>query len=244
VQLDTLAVRLRGRTAMQAADLGVRLLQATAPSVYASFAVVALPTLAFAIALSEIAPWLPILGIWLLAPWFDRTILFVLSRAAFGQQTTPRDVWKAQRQVWWRHAWFTLLVRRLSPWRPVTEPVYALEGLSLRHARRRVLQINRRQSGAGVALAVAFGMAELALLTGLISLVIWFSPRAFAGDVLPLQNGAQADAAWLFQSVCYAATVFFIEPFYVASGFGLYLNRRAELEAWDIEQEFRRAFAA
>jgi hypothetical protein len=28
----------------------------------------------------------------------------------------------------------------------------------------------------------------------------------------------------------------------VAAGFTLYLNRRAELEAWDIEQELRRVF--
>jgi hypothetical protein len=41
----------------------------------------------------------------------------------------------------------------------------------------------------------------------------------------------------------YAITVLFLEPFYVAAGFGMYLNRRAELEAWDIEQEFRRAFS-
>jgi hypothetical protein len=41
----------------------------------------------------------------------------------------------------------------------------------------------------------------------------------------------------------YSAVVLFVEPFYVASGFALYLNRRVELEAWDIEQEFRRAFA-
>ena len=34
-----------------------------------------------------------------------------------------------------------------------------------------------------------------------------------------------------------------MEPFYVAAGFAMYLNRRVELEAWDIEQEFRRAFA-
>jgi hypothetical protein len=40
-----------------------------------------------------------------------------------------------------------------------------------------------------------------------------------------------------------AITVLFLEPFYVASGFAVYLSRRAELEAWDIEQEFRRAFA-
>jgi hypothetical protein len=33
-----------------------------------------------------------------------------------------------------------------------------------------------------------------------------------------------------------------LEPFYVAAGFAMYLNRRVELEAWDIEQEFRRGF--
>ena len=47
----------------------------------------------------------------------------------------------------------------------------------------------------------------------------------------------------LYSSIAYAAAVAFVEPFYVAAGFGLYLNRRVELEAWDIEQEFRRAFA-
>ena len=33
-----------------------------------------------------------------------------------------------------------------------------------------------------------------------------------------------------------------LEPFYVAAGFGMYLNRRVELEAWDIEQDLRHAF--
>ena len=41
----------------------------------------------------------------------------------------------------------------------------------------------------------------------------------------------------------YAAVIVFLEPFYVAAGFALYLNRRVELEAWDVEQELRRAFA-
>lgn len=35
----------------------------------------------------------------------------------------------------------------------------------------------------------------------------------------------------------------FLEPFFVAAGFSMYLNRRVELEAWDVEQELRRAFA-
>ena len=43
--------------------------------------------------------------------------------------------------------------------------------------------------------------------------------------------------------MAYALTILFLEPFYVAAGFGMYLSRRVELEAWDIEQELRRAFA-
>jgi hypothetical protein len=43
-------------------------------------------------------------------------------------------------------------------------------------------------------------------------------------------------------TIAYALVVLLLEPFYVAAGFAMYLNRRAQLEAWDIEQELRRAF--
>jgi hypothetical protein len=38
----------------------------------------------------------------------------------------------------------------------------------------------------------------------------------------------------------YAVAVLLLEPFYVAAGFGLYLNRRTLLEGWDIEVALRR----
>ena len=47
---------------------------------------------------------------------------------------------------------------------------------------------------------------------------------------------------WLqfaFNAVAWLATML-IEPFYVGAGFGLYLNRRTEIEAWDIEIVLRR----
>jgi hypothetical protein len=56
-----------------------------------------------------------------------------------------------------------------------------------------------------------------------------------------LQSSTKEQA--LYTTVAYAATVAFLEPFYVAAGFGMYLNRRVELEAWDVEQELRRVFA-
>src|SRR4029079_19757194 len=38
----------------------------------------------------------------------------------------------------------------------------------------------------------------------------------------------------------YMVAVLLLEPFYVAGGFGLYLNRRTLLEGWDIEVALRR----
>ena len=59
MQVDELAVRLRPRTPMEAADLGVRLCQSAARSVYRSYGLVALPVAALALASYELASWLP-----------------------------------------------------------------------------------------------------------------------------------------------------------------------------------------
>jgi hypothetical protein len=243
VQLDALAVRLRPRTANEAADLGVRLCQSTARSVYACYASVAVPVMILALASYEIAGWLPALVIWWAKPWLDRTILFVLSRAAFGVATRPADVWRAQRQVWWRQLPFTWTVRRFSPWRSLTEPVYQLEGFSIFRSSPRIRQIRRRAMGSALMMTSVFGLCELVLSVALFSLVFWFAPAGRAPRPEEFIAGEAPLFIVLAIPIAYAIAVLFLEPFYVASGFGMYLNRRAELEAWDIEQEFRRAFA-
>jgi len=43
--------------------------------------------------------------------------------------------------------------------------------------------------------------------------------------------------------LAYVVAVLLLEPFYVAAGFGLYLNRRTMLEGWDIEVALRRIAA-
>jgi hypothetical protein len=227
---------------MEAADLGVRLCQSAARSVYLCYGLVALPVLALALATFELAGWLPTLAMWCAKPWLDRTILFVLSRAAFGQRTRPVDVWREQRQVWWRQLLFTWTIRRISLWRSLTAPVYQLEGLSIFGAGARVRQIRRRNAGSALMMMSAFSMAETALTVALISCVFWFAPTGRAPAAFELVSG-ESGALSLTLPIAYAIAVLFLEPFYVAAGFAMYLNRRAELEAWDIEQEFRRAFA-
>jgi hypothetical protein len=243
VQVEALAVRLRPRTAMEAADLGVYLCRSSARSIYPCYTLAAIPVVALAFASSELARWLPSVVIWCAKPWLDRTILFVLSRAAFGQQTTVRELWNAQRAVWWGQLLFTLTVRRLSLWRSMTQPVYQLEDLSIREAGVRIRQLRHRNVGAGTMMTGAFSIAELALTIAVFSLIFWLAPAGSAPDAVSVLSGELPRLFTIAVPIAYGIAVLFLEPFYVGAGFGMYLNRRAELEAWDIEQEFRRAFA-
>ena len=242
MRVEALAVRLRSRSQMEAADLGVSFCQSLAGPVYRCYAVVAVPVIALALASYQIADWLPTIVIWCAKPWLDRTILFVLSRAAFRQDTRVSDLWRAQRDVWWSQLLFTWSIRRLSLWRAFTQPVYQLEGGTLREAGARVRQLRRRHSMSALMVTHAFSMAEIGLTVSLLSLVFWFAPSGVLPGVETLFDGPLLDLLSTVLPICYAIAVFVIEPFYVAAGFTMYLNRRTQLEAWDIEQEFRRAF--
>jgi hypothetical protein len=243
VKIDSLVLQMRPRAPHEAADLGIRLCQTVAGDVYRCYFVVAIPMMILALSLFEVAHWIPMWLIWWSKPWMDRTILFVLGRAAFGQQTRPADLWREQREVWWRQFLLMWTWRRLSPWRSFTQPVYQLEGQGFFRMRQRVLQLRRRHTGAAFMMTQAFAWAETGFTFGILILAFMFSEPGGGFDVGSLIDGEAAAAAQVISTVAYALVVLFIEPFYVAAGFGMYLNRRAELEAWDIEQEFRRAFA-
>jgi hypothetical protein len=243
VQIDALALRLRPRTPYEAADLGTRLCQAAARDVYRCYLVVAIPTFVLCLATVEIAYWLPALAVYWFKPWLDRTILFVLSRAAFGQRTSLWDLWNAQRQVWWSQLFITLTWRLLSPWRSFTQPVYQLEGLRLGQFRKRIQQIRRRRSAPAAFMTFVYKICELSLTTAVASLLYWFAPVGQAPNLFDMLTSQGEALHALIFAAAMAIAVLFLEPFYVASGFAMYLTRRAELEAWDIEQEFRRAFA-
>jgi hypothetical protein len=244
MQLDALVLRMRPRASLEAADLGVRLCQDAARSVYACYAVVYLPVVAIALAAFEIASWLPTLLLFWSKPWLDRTILFVLSRAAFGQGTTIKQLWEARGQVLSGQLVLTWTWRRLSPWRSFTQPVYQLEGLPTAKVRRRVEQVRRRKRGAALLMMLAFLMAESCLVLTVLSLLIWFAPGYTAPSIEVLLFEPADTSFEAASAVAYAVVIAFLEPFYVAAGFAMYLNRRAELEAWDVEQELRRAFAS
>ncbi len=241
MQIDAISVVLRPRSIWEGCDLGVRLLQSWLRPVYGVYLAVALPLFALFLSTDRIAGWLPTLLIWLSKPWIDRTALFALSRALFGQRTTLADLWTHRREVWLAGLTTTLTLQRLSASRSFKQPILQLEGLSGAALRERIRRLTARHRGVARAMNVAFANAEFALTVSLLSLQIWFSPHIseLPGEWLSAASGMMQG---LGTAIAYAAVVAFLEPFYVAAGFGMYINRRVELEAWDIEQEFRRAF--
>jgi hypothetical protein len=239
MKVDTLTVELRPRSMTEAADLGLRLVQANARSIWTCFLPVYGVVLGLALATIDVWPWLPYLLIFWCKPWLDRTLLFVLSRAVFGQPTRPADLWRARKDVWWRRLLLTLSVCRASLWRSYSQPLDQLEGQPGRALQARYKTMLNGQRGTATAMQFAFAGLELAFFAGALAMAAWF---ALPGrDTFAWAAGSPTLTAWLL-TLTYALVVLLVEPFYVAGGFAMYLNRRVQLEAWDVEQEFRRAF--
>jgi len=242
MRADATLVQLRPRPMYEAADLGVRLVQASVrPLLRCALPVLVVLTL-LCLALQPLAWWAPSLALWWAKPWLDRTLLFVLARAVFRQDSRFADLWAAQGSVWWTHLLPTLTLQRLLPWRSVTQAAQQLEGFKGKALRKRRGVLLRGHQGAGLAMCGAFLHLEMAVAFGLPALLMWLhpgspsaAPFAWFGTETPLTQAAA--------TLTYALAIALIEPFYVGAGFAMYLNRRVEIEAWDVEQSMRHAFA-
>jgi hypothetical protein len=247
VQPADLAVALRRRSPWEATDLGLAMLRRWWRPVYAAHALVVAPLALALVALGWAfdAVWAGMLAFWWLEPLYDRVVLHVLSRAVFGEIASPLSVFQSWRE-WTRGLAGALLwFDRFDLARSFNLPVRQLEGSRGREARERRRVLGRRARGQAVWLTVVWIHFEGALL---------WSAGAMAGLLLPagLERAPGGDDPFLSgfldllkmasvaDALIYAAVILFLEPFYVAAGFGLYLNRRTLLEGWDIEVALRR----
>ena len=242
MRLDRIELNLRRRSSWEAIDLGLVMVRCWCGPVYrawlATFIVPALLLLAALWAW----PTLGMLVVWWLKPVADRILLKVFSEATFGEPPTVREVWRSIPGLL-RHSGLVsaLTFRRFNPGRSFLLPVSQLEGQQGKNLRSRCRILNRKT--AGYAFWLLFVCAHLVVIfeTGLLQLVELMTPgdrlsdfslyQAFFGE-RDLAELYLLNAAWLI-----AESI--VEPFYVAAGFSLYLNRRSELEGWDIEVAFR-----
>ena len=227
-------------------ELGTALLRRHAAAVWRPWLLVMVASfvLANGMAWALGAPWLGLLLCWWLKPALERVPLYVLSRAVFGQVPGTAATLRAQPRFAPGTLPAFLLWRRWGPARSLLMPVDLLEGSA--GAQR----VTRRHVVAGPAYAQASLLTlvslafELALALACVALVVLFVPP----DLLPASARALGQAVdwpppgWLYLAINAVAwtAALVVGPFYVAAGFGTYLNRRTGSEAWDVELAFRR----
>ncbi|NHZ64333.1 hypothetical protein [Massilia genomosp. 1] len=249
MQIDKLQIELRPRTNAQALDLGFSLLHSHASAAYMAFLVLWLPLLALCAALTVWKPelgWAWVLLAWWFKPLLERAPLYVLSRQVFGTTVT----WQEAVRAWPRQIGggaFRLLTwgRPFSAGRGLSHPVWMLEG-----ARGRVANLRRSTLGNnGTASAAAwFGIVcshlEVVLQLGVLGFIGIFisdgkTTNPFVMYVTADGAAPQTMEVALMTLGAFGVATAIMAPVYTACCFTLYLNRRASMEAWDIEIKLR-----
>ena len=127
--------------------------------------------------------------------------------------------------------------RRLGPARALYLPVDLLEGGAGGGARRQVIGGSAR--GMAILLTLACANFEAVLVFGMYASVVLFVPVEFLSEsaraLWTLAFEAPPRWAQLAGNALVWVASSAIEPFYVGAGFGMYLNRRTQIEGWDIE---------
>jgi len=234
---------LRPRNQWEAIDLGFGMARSWWKPLWRAWLVCCLPLqVAIWVACSH-NPVLALCLLWWIKPLLDRVPLLVLSRALFGATPTTREVVRALPRLWRAHP-SALLWYRLDPARSLQLPVWQLEGLRgrARAARSRVL--HRTVENPAVWLTLGCLCIQLAFFIGILSIAWLGAPEVPQLRVDVLLDGLDKGhaPAWSVALIaaCQLIAVGVIEPLYVAGGFALYINRRNQLEGWDIEVAFRR----
>ncbi|MBA4503356.1 DUF4129 domain-containing protein [Marinobacterium marinum] len=238
MNLTDLQIRAQVRTPWQALDLGVLMGRRWFKALWLAWLV---PAVMLFLPLSVIffdSPWIVAMVLWWLKPLLERLPLLLLSRFLFGENSLRGVDWRQLRSLWLFDCLSALLWRRFDLQRSFRQAVTVLEKQKGRARATRCQTLSYNGGSEAVWLTLVLVHLEMLLVV--------------AGPVLAIMlvgDFVEPDWFWLFDAeggwpehVSNAFTLLcmsVVAPFYVSSGFALYINRRVELEAWDLELLFR-----
>lgn len=247
MQLTDLSIQVRQRSAWEAIDLGFALVQQYWRTLIIPYTLL---VLCIAIPVWLILPesylWISSLIIWWLKPLYDRLILYILSRQLFNQTTTTAEAFSALPQlIFHTGLWSALSYRRFSFSRSYNLAIWQLEGLRGSALKERQALIYLQGHSNAVWLTIGCVHLEWIILFSLYALILMLDPSGAIWEHIKglFRGDLDMDTQYwysLLDFIFLILTILVIEPFYVAAGFMLYINRRTQLEAWDLEIAFRK----
>lgn len=242
MNLSELQIKPELRDKWAALDLGILMAKRWYRKLFLSWCIPAVLTYAIGTFFFYETPWLSLLIVWWLKPLYDRMPLLLLSRFLFNQHLQERLSFRFLYTVYGFDLFSALTWRRLDLRRSFNLAVTVLErqkGVA-RSKRTQLLQLQNGNAASWLTLTLVH--LEMLICLGIIATAALFIPVS--------SDWAFLESFWEhpllvehIYNLFYLLAVCLIAPFYIACGFSLYINRRIELEAWDIELVFRHCMA-
>jgi len=247
MNLDKVTAVLRPRSPWEAADFGVRLVRRDAAAVYQVWFATSLPLLLLALVCvyaTSWPAWFVLLLYWWFEPVLDGPMLDVIARRLFGGDAEVGKTVRRAPAFAWRNRLFLLTPKRLHFARSVAMPITQLEQLSGATRRQRSKVLNAHVLNHGMGVTVAYHHLWSAAYFGIILGFLAFIPPEYRlegpFDWLMYLSESDSPHAKAANLLLFYLAQSLLQPWFVGAGFGLYINCRTRLEAWDIELVFRR----
>jgi len=238
MDLSRLGIVARIRTAWEAMDLGFVLARAWWRPLFLSWFIPSFCVFVPLLLLFGESGWIPWFVIWWLKPLFDRGPLYIASRRLFGEPAGTRTVLRQLFSLYKKDWFLWLTFRRLSVTRCYDMPLTVLEELKGDKRRARQNILHRGYSSPANWLTVVGVHLEGFLAMGFYALLVMLVPEQVDIDYFKLLTQDGSFFVYLSTFTTYLVMVL-VGPFYALGGFAMYISRRIELEAWDIEIRFR-----
>lgn len=233
LNLERLIFTPRHRKTWEAVDLGFRLVPIFWRALFSSWFIVSFPIFLLVSCIEPLSAYTTLI-VWWLKPLFERTQLHILSVGIFGNGLTWKEAVKSFPTYVRTQILPSLLWRRFSLTRSLDLSLIQLENLSGKQRKKRQAVLHQKAGNTATWLTIILVHVETILLIGVFLLIMMFIPSSIDVSWFDIFS----EQLWLTNLLYYLATTL-VGPFYVACGFMIYINRRIELEGWDIELRFK-----
>lgn len=243
MNIQRMTTKLRPRNPWEAIDLGFTMARQWFLPLWGLWLLLALPVFVLASLVLQSSTYWAVFILWWLKPLFEQPVLYYLSHSLFGEYPSFQHIRKQLWSIVKPQLWQALSFRRLSLARSFSQPVAMLEQLKGKRRSKRLDVLHHNQRNVSQWLTIVGVHLETTLYLSMFTALLILIPEEqdffdwadfLEGNNLPLQYLA---------NISYFIGISLIAPFYVAAGFALYLTRRTELEAWDIELNFKKLSA-
>lgn len=246
MQLNHITTNIRLRSPWEAIDLGFAMTQHYWRSIIPSWLLL---LLTFIVIIWSITPddyknYTPLI-LWWFKPFYDRLLLHIYSRQLFNEPLTTANIFSSLPHLITKTGLLGALTwRRLSLSRGFNLAIWQLEQLRGRAVRDRQRLLHLQTHSQALWLTIGSIHLEYVVIVSIYALIFMLDPSQYTGKLLTslvIDSYNEEVRYWgsLLYLGIYAMAIFIIEPLYIAASFSLYLNRRTQLEAWDIELAFR-----